>query len=1078
MREVREFTPDDAAALARCINDSEGGWPGGITGGVQYTAEHALDDYAKQTKISWLIAITPEGKVAGISTLSPHWEDPEAGYLAFLNVSDKFRKQGYGKALLLESIRRVMQEGYKRVFLGTWEGNLNAVPVYKRTGFFWRPDTRVMMENYIPTILTLPIAKPFFEKHPDWYRIFHREIEQVPDKMEYRGLHVYEYRFAAKGDSLRVLIDRESRGVTLIETNDILVSCVVSTPEPVLGLPVSVEWTIQNKRQDCPIEVNLKLAAPKGFTFVEQPPHAVKIPPGKTATLSGQLLGSVKVIPRLKEQAAYALKTQLLIDGEPVELETGLRVKHPIIVNTVPSTIWCRPDTQFSVAIAIKSNLTSPTQGNLHITVPKDLHLKQSEFEVSMSPESHTGVQLDVEVNSKPHTRIFPIKVRTELQVEGYTLNTRTETINLHCLDTGGILVSSFDEKRRLQVHTETIHFEINLSKGAHIDRLYNKITGHQHIRSTFRESLGPPYWPSEQIRTPFKFRIEDVGPGIKRIITWMDSQKFQDLRFIKTFTLTADSPILRVDYSFQNSSPTLTHDVQIALFTFPATGYHLHVLPLVDGILREEAIEDEFFADGLEIPRKRKEWAETWYCAEVPHLGEITAILFPPTIFHDVEGGRMFPDFQLKAPTIPPEREVILPPIYVMTGTGTWQHARQLWYNRFYPHRSKSLPEIQIAPAVDLQLIPSPRLVEAKKNTDLTAILHHKVLRPIKGKVRFSTPTGFQIKPKTHSFEKLDRTTPIQISLHLQTTRKDQQKAQIIPIQAEVQLPIRTHQFKLPVIFCRTSGTVDVTKSQEANQEILLIDNGKYLCKLAPGFSGTWYALIEKATAIDLLTSSFPKAGPKVWFNPWYGGVRIDPYPYNESEWGITHLDEEAWTAKPIHRAEWNGAVFKVRPSRKARKLQGLQFELQILTQPQSNIFAIITRYKNLSSAPRQVRHRVQISLPPEGSTAGLETVVPRGTGIHFRRRVETHGWPTATKPYFGVKHAKGNHSICFIAPISREGQNYLGDMPPDLIQLTTVDSISLGPKKTIERFCYLVIVKGPWKTAQNYAALHNYRF
>jgi ribosomal protein S18 acetylase RimI-like enzyme len=1078
MREVRDFIPEDAAALAQCINESEGGWPGGITGGVQHTAEHVLDDYSKQSKITWLIAITPEGKVAGISTLHPHWEDPEAGYLGFLNVSDKYRKQGYGKALLLESIRRTMQEGYKRLFLGTWEGNLNAVPVYKRTGFFWRPDTRVWMDNYIPTILTLPIAKPFFEKHPDWYRIFQREINQVPDKMEFRGLHVYEYQFAANGDILRVLIDRESRGVTLIETNDVLVQCVVFTPEPALGLPVPVEWIIQNKRQDRIIEVNLKLETPKGFTFIERPPQAVKIRPGETTTLSGQILGSVKVIPKLKEQAAYALKTQLSIDGQAVELETGLRVKHPILVETIPSTLWCRPDTQFSAAIAIKSNLTSSAQGKLYITAPKELAINQNEIEISLAPESYTGVNLEVKVNSKTNTQIFPIKVRTELQVENSTLTTRTETINLHCLDTGGILVSSFDENRRLQIHTETMHFEINLSKGAHIDRLHNKITGHQHIRSTFRESLGPPYWPSEQLRTPFQFRIEDIGPGIQRIITWMDSEKFQALRFIKTFTLTADSPILRVDYGFQNSSSTLTHEIQIALFTFPSTGYHLHVLPLVDGILREEAIEDEFFADGLEIPRKRKDWAETWYCAEAPHLGEITAILFPPTIFHDLEGGRMFPSFQLKAPPIPPESEITLPPIYVVTGTGTWQHVRQLWYNRFYSHKSRFLPEIQTNPAVDLQLTSSPILHQAKKETNLMVTLRHSVLRPIKGKVRFSTPTGFIIKPKTQSFKKLDRKTPIQIPLQLLTPNNEQLKAQVIPIQAEVQLPIRTHQFELPVIFSRTSGTVEVTKSQEADQEILLIDNGKYLCKLAPRFSGTWYALIEKDSSIDFLASSFPKAGSKVWFNPWYGGVRIDPYPYGESDWELTHLDEERWTGRPIHRTDWKGAAFKVRPGKKARTLQGLQFELQILTQPQSNIFALISRYKNLSDATRQVRHRIHISLPPKGSTTGLETVVPRGTGTHYRRRVETHGWPTSTKPYFGVKHAKGNHSICFVAPFSREGTNYLGDMPPELIQLTNIDSILLRPKKTIEHFCYLVIIKGPWKIARHYATLQNYQF
>ena len=73
MRTIRDFKPEDAASLAKCINESEGGWPGGITGGVEHTAQHLLDDYERMLKLTWLIAVTDEDKVAGISTLSPYF---------------------------------------------------------------------------------------------------------------------------------------------------------------------------------------------------------------------------------------------------------------------------------------------------------------------------------------------------------------------------------------------------------------------------------------------------------------------------------------------------------------------------------------------------------------------------------------------------------------------------------------------------------------------------------------------------------------------------------------------------------------------------------------------------------------------------------------------------------------------------------------------------------------------------------------------------------------------------------------------------------------------------------------------
>ncbi|MHA2406629.1 MAG: GNAT family N-acetyltransferase, partial [Candidatus Hermodarchaeia archaeon] len=104
MSKVRDFTPADAASLAKCINESEGGWPGGITGGVAYTTQHMMEDYKREVILAWLVAVTKEDQVAGISTLIPHFDDPEAAYLGFLNVGDSYRNKGFGKALLVESV--------------------------------------------------------------------------------------------------------------------------------------------------------------------------------------------------------------------------------------------------------------------------------------------------------------------------------------------------------------------------------------------------------------------------------------------------------------------------------------------------------------------------------------------------------------------------------------------------------------------------------------------------------------------------------------------------------------------------------------------------------------------------------------------------------------------------------------------------------------------------------------------------------------------------------------------------------------------------------------------------------------
>jgi ribosomal protein S18 acetylase RimI-like enzyme len=62
-------------------------------------------------------------------------------YIPLLGADPAHHGKGVGKALLLEMIRRVTALGFRELTLETWAGNLKAVPLYKRTGFNWEPET-------------------------------------------------------------------------------------------------------------------------------------------------------------------------------------------------------------------------------------------------------------------------------------------------------------------------------------------------------------------------------------------------------------------------------------------------------------------------------------------------------------------------------------------------------------------------------------------------------------------------------------------------------------------------------------------------------------------------------------------------------------------------------------------------------------------------------------------------------------------------------------------------------------------------------------------------------------------------
>lgn len=1073
MRMIRDFTPEDAAGLAKCINESEGGWPGGITHGLEHTAKHIMEDYERELSLTWLIAVDDQNQVAGISTLHPHFEDPEAAYLGFLNVSDTFRKKGYGKALLIESVERVAAHGYKRLFLGTWAGNLNAVPVYKRTGFFWRPDTNVWMDNYIPTVLRLPITQSFFQKH-NWFETYVRKIEVKPDEMEHRGLRVYILRWQKESDFLRVIIDRESRGPTLIETNEVLVECWVADPDPVLGIPLPVEWTIQNKNPTQTLHPRLTIKLPKGFQFVEEPQSEVTLAPGEMVTLKGSIQGDVRAIPPSKDKAALVLKSEFILGNIPVELNTGLRIQHPIQVSTVPPSIWCRPGNQLKLGISLKNNLKKHAQGTIFLQVPRGLRVKQKQYEITFEPEGYSGLDVEVFVDSSLHTKALPIRLHAELQVNGQLLRTRRETIYLHCLGQGGVLVTPVDDKRRLQVHTEILHFSINLEKGAHIDRLANRLTGRVHIRSHCRDSVGPPFWPSEQMRTRFKYRIEHPGRESARIVTWMQSKRYPGLEFSKTYAILGNSPNLGIEYGFDNTNPNKTYKLRILMGSIPGLWDHLHVLPLRGGVLREEFIEDEFFASSREVPKKREDWEETWYCAERPHKGDVTAVLCHPSIFYEAVG-RSFVDFQLQVPPLHPKKKITLPPVYLVTGLGTWHHIRRLWHQYYSPHPEKILTELQPLSAVDVRTENQPLLREAKSQVTIPIQISHLVHRPLEGKLYFTAPKGWQIHPRSKKFKDLKRETPISIPLTLTAKPETTPKPGIVSVHTKIKTSLCDYHIDVPTILHRRPGTVSVSQSREQNQDIYIIDNGTYQVKIAPRFAGSVFAWINKKTGTNYLKTSFPKAGPMMWFNPWYGGFRFDPFPPNRNSWEETKLHLETWSAKKVQRNEWQGVNLSVTPGKQEKLLKGFQFELQVLTQPESNILALNGRIHNLTQAPRQIYYQTKIGVPSEGSPAGLETIIPRATTTYRRRRVTQHSWPTSSQSYLGVEHMKDDSTLLYITKQKPAQELYLGDLAPDLIRILYETRLEIPAKGMKELATFLVVTKAPWKEAKNYSILSN---
>src|SRR5688572_8903329 len=258
---IREYDDRDAEAIARMWRESAAAWPGGGPGGGEHsTAARVREEQRDLNTLATLVAHLPEPetgeeRAVGYLSLFEYTGEVETAYVGILSAHPAWHGRGVGRDLLRLALDRTVQLGYSRLDLNTWPGNLKAVPLYKKSGYFWVPDTTVKMENYLPLIFRLPAAQRFFER-ADWYADLRRDLSPRPDDERRGNAQVYTYAWQRDGRRLTVVIDRRAKGVAALETEGYAVSLDVDDPRLPVGGQRRATWRIEN-RGGRPIAVSL-----------------------------------------------------------------------------------------------------------------------------------------------------------------------------------------------------------------------------------------------------------------------------------------------------------------------------------------------------------------------------------------------------------------------------------------------------------------------------------------------------------------------------------------------------------------------------------------------------------------------------------------------------------------------------------------------------------------------------------------------------------------------------------------------------------------------------------------------------
>ena len=1071
IREVREFSSEDAANVAQMWNESDSGWPGGFTGGNPMTAEQVLIDQMRTRFLSVFIAFA-DGKAVGYCSLLPFWQSTKTAYVGLLNAHPAYHGQGFGRDLLRAALARAVALGYDQLDLHTWAGNLKAVPLYKKMGYFWVPDTSVHMECYLPAIFRQDYVRDFFGLStlglgstgsgrveadsilpPDWYQCFQRDLTVRPDEWTEEGMRVYPYEFERAGRRLRVLIDPESRGITAVETSRFSVAARFAGRRAPIGMPAEVVWTLAPKGESLAAtliaggEDGLPLALQRCLTL-----GGSRAPAVEPTTIRELVVPAGDARPRPKDDAAHRVLTTAVVGGQVIRLSTGLRLCPPVALSSPDGLICLQVGIAKDVSLLVQSNLAASARVTIQLAASAELIISPSRFELEIPAGEARGIRFRLGAVGKGLATAGASDLEARLTITGeaesgdaFRIEPVPTRLPVHRLADGTVVASSDGER----VYLTSPQLRVEVSRRGAALTLRDTATG--AWLGDYDSKPGPPFGQSDLGNREFSVELAaDTGRAVARLAIDVPSQP--GIRMERRFEL-VPGPTVRIDHLLTNSGDT-RRACQVLVEGRTGIEAGRAAVPTSAGLFVDQAIG---FPDWRDPSRGKPDaWAENWLArdgdgrvygwvweqASTAELGNWGCQRFIFDFAEAVSGG-----------------SARTPSLWIYAGPGTYEDVRRFWRTHLAPNASDLSPSPR--PALEAAILPPILLGD-----EAMLKLSNQRERPLVGTATLEIDGADApiATPSTVDLASLAFGRDLTTALRLSAAPNRIAGAW----SGKINLKSDSWDQQLPVTVIRagTAGVVAVREGEREGRKVVEIDNGRLSLTIAPSFAGSLIELIGPSGApsgrANHLLSAFPQERPLSDLNPWFGG--LTPVCRPASDHGTSQpmaAAEYSWerTTRPgLLGQTWHGVALTAQAEH--RDLRGVGFRVEYLTLGQSNLVAVITRV-DTKGAPVRVAHGVNISPAPGGAVDGqvarsvLSYFERCGLWTHERNSgvySDTEGWVAAGNP--------ATSDVLAVVGNTRLSQVQLWDEAPDALALG-VTSRSRGddPTSTREIACLLVL-------------------
>ncbi|MDE3000375.1 MAG: GNAT family N-acetyltransferase [Gemmatimonadota bacterium] len=845
---VEDWREGDARKLATLEMEADVGWPGG--GGWQTTAEEQ-ERNIKESNLLGAIVTENEERIISLCTIRATPGQKAQAFIPHLNCHPDYHGKKHGKSALWGAMERAYEAGYQRVDLYTWPGNLQAVPLYKKMGFMWRPDSSVHMENFTPAARRHPLAAAFFARH-DWYETHVRELKPEEDVMTRGRVKVYEYLWRAPdGDLLRLVFDRQSWGIIELENNELTVSCSLPDEKLVAGVPHAVRWRIVNKKPH-PSHVFLAASGDPGVRVEKR--EAMDV--ADTAEIEETFVIDPNIEEKSREPKAAVLRTDLVIDGVGIELAAGIDVRQAVDVSVDAPCSILTPGKPQEATLTLRSNVEEACTVKLRVMPAGGVDVDARERLVSLDPKG--GAELTAPLTA-PRAGPVAIDAQATAVLDSKEVPVKTMRLDLLAVEPGGVSGGVGSKGALLCGGGLTVSADLR-SGELYIYHSLRALRSRRLKLQTPR--LGPPFAGGDLFQEKAEARIERDAlgvvlrlrtPSVIRPGVWLDRR-----------ILVGQGPLVRVLDRVINGT-SLPLDLSVSQDWWIQMGRTASlIVPGKHGVSRQAFGSGGRDLDDFRLPDEASAWPEGWFCVEKEN-GCTTGILWD-------RAERVSPgpwgSVRTRAVRVKPGASTSLDPVNAFVGDGNWETVRSWWRTLF-----GSVPEVETSEAptrrpIECRIEPRP-LVVTGDPVETTLRLDHVGRHKLDGELILEESAGLCPDVQAVKVTGLCQSGPVVRKVAFRPAAGVRPGAKEIRARFETEEAVYRFRQKALVL---PAAAREVSVSRQKKGRVLAVDNGILSAKVAPAFMGTVISLTRDGR--EYLNCPYPNVEPRAWMNPWYGGL------------------------------------------------------------------------------------------------------------------------------------------------------------------------------------------------------------